>query len=129
MAGGQAGAAIQPVGAPSMGMAVPGLPAALSGPVSLPPGPLFSQPGLERHSFAWCGSPVCISIPSLLSWLASAVFEDKLFSALLRRGALGSSQASLLGLPPQGREAPHPCPVPLPAAAPPAQLGGRAASV
>lgn len=34
-------------------------------------GPLFSDEVGKTHSLAWCGSPVCISISSLLSWLAS----------------------------------------------------------
>lgn len=49
-------------------------------------GPHFAQTGLERDSLARCASPVCISISSLLSWLASSVFENKLLFVLLKGG-------------------------------------------
>lgn len=93
MAGGQAGVPLQAVGAEEplpvspWGWQCSAQPAALLGRLALlwgqEAGAHFSQTGLDRGSLARCASPVCISMSSLLSWLASSVFENKLLFVLL----------------------------------------------
>lgn len=88
---------------------------ALCGHLSLPRGLSFLR-WIWEDKPGWCDSPVCISVSSLLSRLASAVFENKLLFVLLRRGALGSWRFGGPGSPPRS----------LGPRRRPQQLGGRA---
>lgn len=89
-------------------------------------GPLFSDEVGKTHSLAWCGCPVCISISSLLSWLAS--LSLKINSSLccckeeeVPWGILG---VPLAHFPHLGLGSSSPFVVPFPTVAP-AQHGGR----